>query len=204
MNDLVCLARSGVVVSLALDRPETLNAFDAARVDQLSAALEDGASAGVRLVVPDPPGEGPFRRLRLYRSRRPWRWRSGAAVPAHRADAAGGALCRSPPEHWCTAPAMALRPILSPRAPIGSPPPANYSRVELGFGVMLDPRRLTEVVGRDHARSLLSTSPAIAGDEALPARFSEPCERNGTCQDGSRTRRDALTIWQCERPKSSR
>lgn len=58
MNDLVCLARSGVVVSLALDRPETLNAFDAARVDQLSAALEDGASAGVRLVVPDPPGKG--------------------------------------------------------------------------------------------------------------------------------------------------
>lgn len=181
MTDRLRVRREGQTIEVTFDRPDKLNALDAAMVEQLIAVFEDAAGTGVRLVVLEGAGKGfsggfdfggianqtdgdlALRFLRLEMM----------LQAVHYAPFATLALVHGA----CYGAAADLVVSCTYRV---AAPGARFRMPGLGFGVVLGTRRLAEVIGRDEAFSLLSTSRVLDAEEALRIGFLTAVEDQGS------------------------
>lgn len=162
------ISRDGDTTTLTLSRPGKLNAFDAATVEELIAALEVCRHNGTRLVVFRGAGKGfsggfdftgledqsegdlALRFLRL----------EALLQAVHYAPFMTMALVHGA----CFGAAADLVASCVYRI---AAPGARFRMPGLRFGVVLGTRRLREVIGRDAARQVLAQSKILDPEEAL-------------------------------------
>lgn len=172
MSERLLVASDGPVVSVTLNRPDKLNALDAALIDTLLAALDAAVASGARLVVFSGAGKGfsggfdfggfeqlsdgdlALRFLRIEM----------LLQAVHHAPFATMALVHGA----CFGAAADL--VASCTYRVGAPG-TRFRMPGLRFGVVLGTRRLAEVIGRDNALALLASSKVFETEEALQRGF---------------------------------
>lgn len=167
MDDVVLVECRDATTFVTLNRPQKLNAFDAALVDALLAAVQTASRDGTRLLVFRGAGKGfsggfDFGGIDAQSD-------GDLVLRFIRVEQLLQAVWRAP---FVTM-ALVHGPCFGASADLAAAcvhriatADAKFRMPGLQFGVVLGTRRLVHVIGRDAARSILTSSRVVTADEA--------------------------------------